>query len=56
MGAVDSFPEHWGSIYDNVENGGYSDKVDRDGIKIDVNTATGSSPVFQAIIKIPFSP
>ncbi|WJX46633.1 hypothetical protein P8452_33413 [Trifolium repens] len=56
MGAVGSFPEHWGNIYDKINNGSYSDKVDRDGIKIDVNTASGTSPVFQAIIKIPFSP
>jgi hypothetical protein len=56
MGAVGSFPDHWGDIYDKINNGSYSDKVDRDGIKIDVNTASGTSPVFQAIIKIPFTP
>jgi hypothetical protein len=56
MGAVDSFPEHWGNILRKINNGSYSDKVDSDGIRIDVNTASGSSPVFQGILKIPFSP
>ncbi|XP_058727809.1 23 kDa jasmonate-induced protein-like [Vicia villosa] len=56
LGAVGSFPGRWGDIYDNINNGDYSDKVDRDGIKINVDTATGGAPVFKAIIKIPFSP
>ncbi|WJX46644.1 hypothetical protein P8452_33424 [Trifolium repens] len=56
MGAVDSFPKYWDATKQNLDNGSYSDFVDRDGIRIDVNTATGTSPVFHAIIKIPFTP
>ncbi|XP_058727803.1 23 kDa jasmonate-induced protein-like [Vicia villosa] len=56
MGAVDSFPGRWSDIYPKINNSDYHDKVDRDGIKIDVDTAKGTSPVFKAIIKIPFSP
>ncbi|KNA10107.1 hypothetical protein SOVF_147470 [Spinacia oleracea] len=55
MGGVDSFQSRWDDIYDKLNNSGYSDHVDRDGVKIDVDTATGGAPIFHATIKIPFS-
>ncbi|KAK9681824.1 hypothetical protein RND81_10G030100 [Saponaria officinalis] len=43
----------WDGLYDRTNNSDYNNKVDRDGMIVKVSTATGSSPVFNALLTIP---
>ncbi|KAL9236730.1 hypothetical protein vseg_011365 [Gypsophila vaccaria] len=45
----------WDDIYDRTNDSEYTDKVDRDGMLIKVSTASGSSPVYTAILSTPYS-
>ncbi|XP_021853280.1 23 kDa jasmonate-induced protein-like [Spinacia oleracea] len=57
VGVVGSFNGSWSTVYNNLQNkGGYTQETNKDGVNIEVSTATGTSPLFIARIKTPFSP
>lgn len=56
VGYVGYFNSNWSSVKKNLEKSGYTQSTNKDGIIIDVSTASGTSPVFQATIKIKYSP
>ncbi|KAL1818560.1 hypothetical protein DCAR_0414681 [Daucus carota subsp. sativus] len=56
VGYVGSFPRDWDTVYHTLNNGGYEHSTNKDGVDIEASTATGTSPLFVAKIKIPFSP
>ncbi|CAO2823546.1 unnamed protein product [Amaranthus hypochondriacus] len=56
VGNVGYFNSNWSSVKKSLENSGYTQKTNKDGIVIEASTASGSSPVFQATIKINYSP
>ncbi|XP_021749349.1 23 kDa jasmonate-induced protein-like [Chenopodium quinoa] len=56
VGSVGSFNSRWNDVVKNLENSGYDQVTNRDGVKIEVSTATGTSPVFTARIITPYSP
>lgn len=56
VGALDVFQSSWDDKYNKLNDSDYSDTTDRDGVIIEADTATGTSPIFRAIIKTPFSP
>ncbi|KAL9236754.1 hypothetical protein vseg_011388 [Gypsophila vaccaria] len=45
----------WDDIYNRTNNSDYTDKVDTGGMLVNVSTASGSSPVFTALLTIPIS-
>ncbi|KAL9239913.1 hypothetical protein vseg_014185 [Gypsophila vaccaria] len=46
----------WDDIYDRTNDSDYTHEVNTDDIVIKVSTASGSSPVFIALLTIPYSP
>lgn len=56
VGNVGYFNSNWSSVKKSLENSGYTQKTNKDGIVIEASTATGTSPVFQATIKINYRP
>ncbi|KAL9236733.1 hypothetical protein vseg_011368 [Gypsophila vaccaria] len=46
----------WYALYDRLRDSDYTDKVDRDGMIVEVSTGTGAAPFFIAVLKIPYSP
>ncbi|KAK9681831.1 hypothetical protein RND81_10G030700 [Saponaria officinalis] len=49
------YSSSWDDIYGRTNDSDYNDKVDRDGMIVKVSTASGSSPVFTALLTIPVS-
>ncbi|XP_010686329.2 23 kDa jasmonate-induced protein [Beta vulgaris subsp. vulgaris] len=56
VGSVGSFNSKWSEVIKNLENSKYTQETKRDGVVIEVATASGTSPVFRATIKTPYSP
>ncbi|KAK9681863.1 hypothetical protein RND81_10G032800 [Saponaria officinalis] len=46
----------WDDIYNRASDSDYTADIHRDGMDVEVSTASGSSPVFSAILSIPYSP
>ncbi|XP_021766066.1 23 kDa jasmonate-induced protein-like [Chenopodium quinoa] len=56
VGSSGSFNSRWSDVVKKLENSGYDQVTNKDGVKIEVSTATGTSPVFTARIITPYSP
>ncbi|KNA19060.1 hypothetical protein SOVF_065210 [Spinacia oleracea] len=56
VGAVGSFNSRWNAVKDKLENSQYTQETNKDGVIIEVSTASGTSPLFTAKIITPYRP